>query len=283
MHSLSILVAVAGAPDGEDAIAVAADLAYRHASTAVVVNLFAPVPMVAAAPGFAGGVMSPQVWQALEEREDAIKIKVAALVGHESERFGLGGDAGRMIVALPRETPWASLTYELPLVDLVVAAQSSVTGEGPWNGALSQALMEARAPVYIARDMVSAAGRPAAVAWDGGFEAARAVRAALPLLRDASEVAILQDPEGLDTSDGARADPRRLMEFLSLHGVATQTVLEAHGRKIGPALLAAAKTFNAALLVSGAFRHSRLEEAIFGGATRALLAEADGPHLLIAH
>jgi nucleotide-binding universal stress UspA family protein len=37
------------------------------------------------------------------------------------------------------------------------------------------------------------------------------------------------------------------------------------------------------LLVAGAWGHSRLREAVFGGATRTFLACKDGPSLLLAH
>ena len=53
--------------------------------------------------------------------------------------------------------------------------------------------------------------------------------------------------------------------------------------KVGPVLVDAARDLGAALLVSGAYGHSRLAEAIFGGATHAFLKAGDGPHLLIAH
>ena len=51
----------------------------------------------------------------------------------------------------------------------------------------------------------------------------------------------------------------------------------------GPALLRAAKSLDANLLVAGAFGHPRLQEYIFGGTTRALLNAADGPSLFLSH
>jgi nucleotide-binding universal stress UspA family protein len=65
--------------------------------------------------------------------------------------------------------------------------------------------------------------------------------------------------------------------------VAAERVIQVRGRKIGPTLMQAACDFGAGLLVAGAYRHSRLGEAIFGGATHSFLAEATGPHLLISH
>ncbi len=207
-------------------------------------------------------------------------------MSEQARRFGLSRDAaegGALVKALARDSGWATLMCELPLADLVIVAQSSVAGEGPWTGPLGEALMEGRSPVYVARDGVSAAGRPAAIAWDGSPEAGRAIRAALPLLKDAAEVAILQDPEGLDIEGDGCADPDRVTRYLLAHGVSAGAVIKVRGRRIGPTLLQAATAFGAGLLVSGAYRHSRLGEALFGGATRSFLANADGPHLLISH
>src|SRR5579872_6318666 len=262
MTPITLLAAVGGAPDDEDAIA--ADLAHRHQSAALVVNTFVAAPTLVMEPVGVGTTMRPQMWRALSQREDAVKAQIRGLVDREAKRFGLADNpaaAGsiRMVTTL---ADGAGLLRELTLVDLAVVAQSSVTGEGAWLGALDEALMAAKVPVYVARDGRTAAAKAAAIAWDGSFEAARAVRAALPLLKDAAEIAILQDPERLETWQGASADPERLKAYLGAHGVAVETVMQVRGAKVGPALLDAAQAFGAALLVAGAYRHSRLAEAL---------------------
>ena len=45
----------------------------------------------------------------------------------------------------------------------------------------------------------------------------------------------------------------------------------------------AAKGVGANLLVAGAFGHPRLQEFIFGGATRTFLNAADAPSLFLSH
>ena len=285
MSILSVLAAVTGAPDDEYAVSVAADLARRHASSAVVVNAFEDSPAGLRVPAFSGGVYAREMWTAFRERADSVEREIVALVDREAHRFGLSRYPGgvSMVMAAPAQTSRAALMRELTLADLAVVAQSCVAEAGSWIGPLGEALMEARTPVFLARSGNSTAGRSALVAWDGGFQSARAVRAALPLLKDASEVAIVQDREGLDVSPGAPADPARLRDYLTTHGVAVETVLEAKGRKVGPAILDAAREFGAALLVAGAYRHARLQEAIVGGATRTFLRNDAGPHLLISH
>jgi len=283
MHPLSILAVVTDAADDEAAVAIAADLVRRCGSQARVISFVAP-PLGVTAPTFAGAAISPQIWRDIEAREKAIEAKTDSLVRKYACAAAHSSASGPVLVRVPVQEPgWVAVMAELCLVDLVVLAQSSVTGEGPWTGALGEALMDARAPVYVARNSEPFAGRPAAIAWDGSLEAGRAVRAAAPLLKDAAWVTILQVPARLDTSPGAAADPRRVADYLGRRDIAVKDVVKVDGVKIGTALLAAAKGADAGLLVAGAYHHSRLQEALFGGATRDFLGDASGPHLLIAH
>ena len=281
----SILAVATGAPDDEAAVAIAADLASRHAARVVVINAFAnAAPMVATA---LAGAPSIAVWRTIVDEEDEVRGEIASIAATQGKRYGLaisGSAPGPSIRVAPRATTaWAGLMRELPLADITVVAQSAAAGFGTWTGPLGEALMEAKSPVFVARDDASPAGKPAAIAWDGSFEAARAVRAALPLLKDAAKVAVLQGPSEIDVGKGARADPERLVDYLAGHGVGVAATLEAEGPRIGAALLESATSFGAALLVAGAYGHSRLGEAIFGGATRTMLEARDGPHLLISH
>ena len=277
MFPLSVLAAVCGAQDDEVALVVAADLARRHGTTAVVVNTFDTGATRLPAPAFGGGAMTSQLVEAIAERKEAVGLQTRALV----EQVARGDGAIRLA---PSAGPARStLMRELPLVDLAVLAQSYVSSELGWIDPLGETLLEARVPVYLARDKTPVAGRVAAIAWDGSFEAARAVRAALPLLRDASGIAILQSTHRLDGSEGSRADPARLAAWLGERGLAAPKRVTVGDGKIGPELLKAAADAGAALLVAGAYRHSRISEALFGGVTRAFIEAADGPHLVIAH
>jgi len=231
-------------------------------------------------------VSGASVWKLLEEDQDEAERAFRALVGKHAARIAQGATvvAKAVLESAPRDdTPWSTLLRELPLADFVVVAASRAGGVGSFSGPLGESLMEARAPVFVARNDKPAAGRPAVVAWDGSLGAGRAVRAALPLLKDASRVAILQHVDEIDVDAGSRADPARLTSYLAAHDVAVDRVIQTHGRNIGAALLEAADDYGAALLVAGAYGHARLREALFGGATRAFLAARTGPHLFLAH
>ena len=198
MSALSILALATGRPDDASVIAIAADLAKRHASLVTVVNAFETLAPVAA-PMYAGAAVgTAAVWRTAAEGKGEVRRAIDAEVRRQAERFGLAEEFGvgaAIIVASGGATAWDALMRELPLADIVVVGHSSASLGGSFAGPFGEALMEAKAPVYVARDEISAAGHPAAVAWDGSLQAARAVRAAIPLLMDASTVAILQNPD----------------------------------------------------------------------------------------
>ena len=60
--------------------------------------------------------------------------------------------------------------------------------------------------------------------------------------------------------------------------VRSETITK-QGGSIGRAVLEFAETWNADLLIKGAFTHSRLRQLIFGGATREILEGAHIPTL----
>jgi len=116
------------------------------------------------------------------------------------------------------------------------------------------------------------------VAWKPAPEAARAVTAAMPLLSKANRVLIVSvaEEQGLSDEEGAR-----LMTSLSWHG------LNASTRHLRPDRLGAADTLLAdaveekALVVMGAYGHSRLREWVCGGLTERVERGAVVPVLMI--
>ncbi len=114
----------------------------------------------------------------------------------------------------------------------------------------------------------------ALVAWDGSREAADALAAAVPLLRLAEAVTILEVDDG-----SIRVPAEQAATYLSRSGIEPEIVREA-----GPAariILAKAAIGGFDYLVMGGFGHSRTMEALFGGVTRRLLDDCPIP-LLIA-
>jgi nucleotide-binding universal stress UspA family protein len=118
----------------------------------------------------------------------------------------------------------------------------------------------------------------ALVAWDGGQEAASAVKKALPMLKLAAGVTLLTVAEK-DSPYTARV----AAAFLSRHGVHAEVVeRDAGGASVEQVIRSVAAERQAAWIVQGAYGHSRLRQMLFGGVTRGLLADAPLP-ILLAH
>jgi len=119
------------------------------------------------------------------------------------------------------------------------------------------------------------------IAWNASPEAARAVRAALPLLARATQVEIVLFD---DDSSSARSpeDAADLARFLARHGV-DAGVSRHHPRgEVGNALLVHAEDRKADLLVMGCYGHSRYREILLGGVSRTVLRRLPLP-VLLAH
>ncbi len=118
------------------------------------------------------------------------------------------------------------------------------------------------------------------IAWNGSGEAAQAVKAALPLLTQASAVHVLDgERSGLPGISPPRVP---LRAWFQRHGVEAQWHPFPVEHDEGPALLTAAKAFGADLLVMGAWGRSRISELAMGGVTRWMLRRASLP-LFLAH
>jgi nucleotide-binding universal stress UspA family protein len=145
---------------------------------------------------------------------------------------------------------------------------------------LEAALMDSGTPLLVAPSQPpETVGDNVAIAWNGGLEAARAVTAAMPILKAAGNVTILTAGDPCPPEATAEA----LAGYLASHGVAAQVrKLEEGTDSMSATLLDAAKEAGANLMVMGAYTHSRLRELVFGGVTYEVLSAADMP-VLMAH
>lgn len=279
----AILAAVTG--QSEDAEALTAALQFGAACDAAVTvlpaypdiatDLTLPVDMP----------MSAEVVVRLRDLEAGWNQQIVKLTEQAKARLAASGqalDAGVRVA--PREgARWLSLMRHIPLTDLTVMAWAGAKNPSALGGVLSDLLFTLKSPVLVVRGEAPVVDRPVAVAWDNSPEAGRAVRAAMPLLRKARSVTILQDPDGLNWQQEAGASPFHLVDYLALHGVLGVSVRNVRGHREGPALMDAAQGMQAAVLVCGAYSHNRFQEWIFGGATHSFLSLPVGPHLFLSH
>lgn len=116
------------------------------------------------------------------------------------------------------------------------------------------------------------------IAWNGSAEAAQAVKAALPLLKQASAIQVLDGERG--GLPGLSPPPLPLRAWLQRHGIMAQWNPFPFEHDVGTALLQAAKEHRADLMVMGAWGRSRISELALGGSTRWLLEHATLPLFL---
>jgi nucleotide-binding universal stress UspA family protein len=110
----------------------------------------------------------------------------------------------------------------------------------------------------------------AVIAWDHTAPAARAVADALPMLQAARNVRIIT---ATDSKTPAELESgAALVSHLAEHGIkATFETVKIEGSSIGKVFEAYVKANAIDLLVMGAYRHSRLNEIVWGGATKTVM------------
>ncbi len=114
------------------------------------------------------------------------------------------------------------------------------------------------------------------VAWDDGNAAASAAHRALPILKAAGQVTVACfDPQTRER--GAEAEPGAdLAAWLTRHGCkVTVAAYPSGGQEIGACILGKASELGCDLIVMGAYGHSRMRQAIFGGTTRTLMEQTE--------
>lgn len=169
--------------------------------------------------------------------------------------------------------------------DLIVLPKPYGAGRGQEDVAiLESALFGTRVPVLVIpeRNERPTETKRIVICWNQSVEALASIRAALPFLKRAEEVDICvvdPPPHGAD-----RSDPGGLVaEMLSRHGIrADISVLAKTLPRVSDVICRHCTDVNADMIVMGAYGHSRLREAILGGATRNMLEMSEFP-ILMAH
>jgi nucleotide-binding universal stress UspA family protein len=110
------------------------------------------------------------------------------------------------------------------------------------------------------------------VAWDHTAPAARAVADALPLLEDAADVRVVTATD--DRTQSQMESGKGLVRHLAEHGItATFETIRIDGSSVGKVFEAYVKKNAIDLLIMGAYRHSRLNETVWGGATKTIIGQ----------
>jgi nucleotide-binding universal stress UspA family protein len=168
------------------------------------------------------------------------------------------------------------------LADLAVVGQLS--DETPRRFRADHLGLECGRPVLVLPPKLAtrSVGSDVVIAWDGSREAVRALHDAMPLMRDAARISIVECEADLArASHHPNAQAAQLI--LERHGFQAFSAVEILGSEsTTDLLLECARQRKADLLVAGLYHHSRLREYVFGGVSRELLHRCPVP-LLVSH
>jgi nucleotide-binding universal stress UspA family protein len=221
--------------------------------------------------------------------EEAARTAAQARAAFDAEREAAGApQADRPLADAAYSARWIEITGQpeerVPLAarlaDLVVFGANARDPGARTYASLEATLVGSGRPLLLAPAQVPAeVGRTIAIAWNGSLQGARAVAGALPLLARAEQVHVLTAPTPATQTSRAQ----ELVDYLAWQGIGASAVpVTVKGEPVGAALLRAASSVRADVLVTGGYGHSRLREMILGGVTRHLWGHAGLP-VLMAH
>lgn len=265
----TLLVAVDDSADSDARVALACDLAAgmgAHLIGACGVALTFP-PME---DPYTGGAMLGEaftLFRDLAEAEVRSSLKrFHAAVGSRQDHTEWRGRLGY---------PADVVIHEARAADLLIVGRRSSKSPGHAVDP-ADVLMTVGRPLLIvppARDR-DPAGWPAVIAWKDSREAQRAAAAALPMLRHASEIHVVEVCE-TDDQEAALTRVADVVAWLGRHGLTAKAHVETPGPiSAAEDILSFAMARRAGLIVAGGYGHSRLREWALGGVTQDLLTDA---------
>lgn len=126
-------------------------------------------------------------------------------------------------------------------------------------------------------------GNRVLLAWNESRESARALKDALPLLKQAHMVSVLMIKPKSHDEKQTEQQKKVLLGYLADHGIdASINLCIDSQHNTGDIILAESIDNDIDLIVMGAYGHSRLREIVLGGATRQLLQQMTVP-IFISH
>lgn len=221
---------------------------------------------------FGGMYALPSVLEKIGEAQEAHRERTESQLGREGISWDWiqgDGEPAQMLVDHSRLADLVVLS--LPPAGRRPAGHLSVTAD---------VALHARSPVLAvpAESTALDCAGVAVVAWNGSTEASHALRFAIPLLRLATTVHIVTV-----TEEDAPYPATDASRYLALHGISSELHERPHRDEgFAHVMLGAATQLGASYIVMGAYGHSRIREAVLGGATREMFERSHLP-LLVAH
>lgn len=174
------------------------------------------------------------------------------------------------------EFPTEFLARECRAADLVIVGRDPSPHDAFRHTDAGALVLRTGRPVLVVpHDINTLEVKRALIAWKDTREARRAIRDALPLLRKAKEVMVVEIAESGRSDEVFHAQARLsdVVEYLQRHqiGSVANRVIPADGG-VSSSLVRMATEQSFDLIVAGAYGHSRLGEWLFGGMTQELLS-----------
>lgn len=277
MSYKTILVHIDNSEHCRERIAIASKLAIKHDSH--LIGLYSVLkPEI---PGYVQADLSPNALAEIDDRMHSAEEDARVLF----QTCVAASDVAMNEWRVADGEPVRAVTLHARHSDLVVIGQgdpddryTAVRRDFP-----AQVILECGRPVLTIpyAGQFATIGQDVLVAWNASREAIRAVADALPLLRGARRVtATTIERKAPDLRDPVLS-PREFWQYLARHGIDTETTqTSAEDGDVGASLLSQAADLGADLIVMGAYGHTRLREAILGGATRTILRSMTVPTLM---
>lgn len=270
-----LLVPVAGGPEESEVLSLVADFT-KDLGVNVTMFYCAPDPkdmLMISADGFVAGVGATLVENLEKTTEEVWQRIVKSAEGFP--QFSLERATGSLDLILPERAV---------ISDLLVVSGKCAAGKCSLSSGFEETLLDARVPALIIKENAPKSALNIAIAWDGSSQSARAVKAALPFLKRAKYVTILQITGDVAVTGSVIYEPEKLQAVLAKHEIKADILKQPqNGKATGAILLSLCDKIGADILVSGAYGHSRAREFVFGGTSRTLLKSETGPNLIISH
>ncbi len=217
----------------------------------------------------------------ISEREQALE-KIETLKP-EAEKIAKKGGISYSIESpiINRDQLGSFMSNAAKFCDLTVLAQPFGQDRGTADEKMTEGtLMSSDCPILIIPCETEVKELKILIAWDGGQESLRAVRAAMPFLRNADSVDVLTISNNNKTNTAAEI-AAELGVFLSRHRIKSNiNILAKTLPKISDDIRTFANDLNANLIVMGGYSHSPLREFFFGGPTRDMMHDCNTPTLM---
>jgi nucleotide-binding universal stress UspA family protein len=261
----ALMVYVGNSEHSAACLELACDIADRFDATLIGITANMPEPAIVdpyAAGAYAGELLAAErdVAEVDMQRARTLFSTIAGPRGH-----GMGWRSGI-------DFPSSLMSREARAADLLIIGRDAGDGSPYHAPDAGDVALDSGRPVLLVppKPVRSPLGTGVIVAWKETREARRAIADALPFLRQARLVSVVELCEPDDEAGGRHLDD--VVAYLVRHGIKAEALVR-HPDGLSPAdrLAEIAEEKQAGLIVMGAYGHSRLRERTFGGVTREML------------